>query len=129
MAGCSWFVVSAFLWRIACFLSEQRITLGARHFLQSATLSGCTSLALRDFSSFQVRRATWQDFDSRLRGLLALNQEWTMILEDPLANSFIAPATDNPEDDHQVGAWLWPAETRFGEGEAIKVVKASPNWH
>jgi hypothetical protein len=98
-------------------------------FSQSATLSGCTSLALRDFSSFQVRRATWQDFDSRLRSLLALNQEWTMILEDPLANSFIAPATDNPEDDHQVGAWLWPAETRFGEGEAIKVVNASPNRH
>lgn len=54
--------------------------------------------------AWQVRRSAWQQFEAKLRGLLALERPWTLILEDPLANSFIAPATDDPANDHKVRA-------------------------
>jgi zinc finger protein len=34
--------------------------------------------------------------------LLSLEQEWTLILDDELANSFISPVTDDIKDDHQL---------------------------
>uniref|UniRef100_A0A2K1R651 ZPR1 jelly-roll domain-containing protein n=1 Tax=Populus trichocarpa TaxID=3694 RepID=A0A2K1R651_POPTR len=34
--------------------------------------------------------------------LLNVEEPWTLILDDALANSFIAPATDNIKDDHQL---------------------------
>lgn len=34
--------------------------------------------------------------------LLGLEQSWTLILDDALANSFIAPGTDDIKDDHQL---------------------------
>lgn len=34
--------------------------------------------------------------------LLSMEQPWTLVLDDPLANSFIAPATDDINDDHQL---------------------------
>lgn len=34
--------------------------------------------------------------------LLSLEEPWTLILDDALANSFVAPATDDIQDDHQL---------------------------
>ena len=34
--------------------------------------------------------------------LLSLEEPWTLILDDVLANSFIAPLTDDIKDDHQL---------------------------
>lgn len=34
--------------------------------------------------------------------LLSLEEPWTLIIEDPLANSFVAPTTDVLEEDHQL---------------------------
>ncbi|XP_077226694.1 uncharacterized protein LOC143860068 [Tasmannia lanceolata] len=44
----------------------------------------------------------WQDFQSRLTKLLKMEEPWTLILDDALANSFVAPITDSIEDDHQL---------------------------
>ena len=34
--------------------------------------------------------------------ILSMTEPWTLILDDALANSFIAPATDDIKDDHQL---------------------------
>lgn len=34
--------------------------------------------------------------------LLSLEEAWTLVLDDALANSFIAPATDDLKDDNQL---------------------------
>lgn len=34
--------------------------------------------------------------------LLSLEEPFTLILDDALANSFIAPVTDDMKDDHQL---------------------------
>ncbi|XP_010435563.1 PREDICTED: zinc finger protein ZPR1-like [Camelina sativa] len=44
----------------------------------------------------------WKEFGSRLTKLLNLEQRWTLILDDELANSFISPVTDDIKDDHQL---------------------------
>nr|GEU58927.1 zinc finger protein ZPR1-like [Tanacetum cinerariifolium] len=44
----------------------------------------------------------WQDFRARLIKLLSLEEPWTLILDDALANSYIAPACDDIKDDHQL---------------------------
>ncbi|KAK2998358.1 hypothetical protein RJ639_024016 [Escallonia herrerae] len=48
------------------------------------------------------RRSKWQDFRARLTKLLKVEEPWTLILDDALANSFVAPATDDIKDDHQL---------------------------
>lgn len=48
------------------------------------------------------KRNKWLDFKTRLTKLLSLEQPWTLILDDALANSFIAPVTDDMKDDHQL---------------------------
>ncbi|WCJ25151.1 ZPR1 zinc-finger domain protein [Euphorbia peplus] len=48
------------------------------------------------------RRSKWQDFRSRLGKLLSVEEPWNLILEDGLANSFIAPVTDDIKDDQQL---------------------------
>ncbi|KAL3693883.1 hypothetical protein R1sor_007534 [Riccia sorocarpa] len=48
------------------------------------------------------KRNRWQDFDTRLRKLLECEEEWTLVLDDALANSFIAPAMDDLEADTQL---------------------------
>ncbi|KAI3824397.1 hypothetical protein L1987_05859 [Smallanthus sonchifolius] len=50
----------------------------------------------------EVRRSRWLDFRARLIKLLNIEEPWTLILDDALTNSFIAPATDNIKDDHQL---------------------------
>lgn len=34
--------------------------------------------------------------------LLSLEEPWTLILDDALANSFVAPATDDLKEDNQL---------------------------
>ncbi|KAL3522997.1 hypothetical protein ACH5RR_015831 [Cinchona calisaya] len=48
------------------------------------------------------KRIKWQGFRTRLNKLLSLEEPWTLIIDDALANSFVAPATDNIKDDHQL---------------------------
>ncbi|XP_054779233.1 uncharacterized protein LOC129287105 [Prosopis cineraria] len=48
------------------------------------------------------RRGKWLGFRARLNKLLSLEEPWTLILDDALANSFIAPATDDLKDDNQL---------------------------
>uniref|UniRef100_A0A1J3DD72 Zinc finger protein ZPR1 n=1 Tax=Noccaea caerulescens TaxID=107243 RepID=A0A1J3DD72_NOCCA len=48
------------------------------------------------------KKNKWREFGARLTKLLSLELPWTLILDDELANSFIAPVTDDMKDDHQL---------------------------
>ncbi|KAK6266336.1 hypothetical protein QUC31_017173 [Theobroma cacao] len=48
------------------------------------------------------KKNKWLDFKARLSKILSMAEPWTLILDDALANSFIAPATDDIKDDHQL---------------------------
>ncbi|ERN20325.1 zinc finger protein ZPR1 isoform X1 [Amborella trichopoda] len=48
------------------------------------------------------KKTKWQDFNSRLDQFLKVEKPWTLIVDDALANSFVAPITDAIEDDHQL---------------------------
>ncbi|CAH9111912.1 unnamed protein product [Cuscuta europaea] len=48
------------------------------------------------------RKSKWLDFTERLRKLLNLETPWTLIIDDALANSFVAPVTDDMRDDKQL---------------------------
>uniref|UniRef100_A0A7C9CWJ2 Zinc finger ZPR1-type domain-containing protein n=1 Tax=Opuntia streptacantha TaxID=393608 RepID=A0A7C9CWJ2_OPUST len=50
----------------------------------------------------ESRKGKWQDFRTRLNKLLSLEEPWTLIIDDALANSFVAPVTDNIQDDSQL---------------------------
>ncbi|KAL8158910.1 hypothetical protein V2J09_000447 [Rumex salicifolius] len=50
----------------------------------------------------ESRKNKWQDFRSRLSKILTSLEPWTLTLDDPLGNSFIAPVTDDINDDHQL---------------------------
>ncbi|KAG7551520.1 Zinc finger ZPR1-type [Arabidopsis thaliana x Arabidopsis arenosa] len=50
----------------------------------------------------ESKKNKWREFGARLTKLLSLEQPWTLILDDELANSFIAPVTDDIKDDHQL---------------------------
>ncbi|KAL2634270.1 hypothetical protein R1flu_005749 [Riccia fluitans] len=48
------------------------------------------------------KKNRWQEFDIRLKKLLDCEEDWTLILDDALANSFIAPAVDDLKADTQL---------------------------
>ncbi|KAL6996496.1 hypothetical protein U1Q18_006628 [Sarracenia purpurea var. burkii] len=48
------------------------------------------------------RKSKWQDFRARLNKLLSVEEPWTLIIDDALANSFVTPATDDVKDDYQL---------------------------
>uniref|UniRef100_A0A6N2N8V1 Zinc finger ZPR1-type domain-containing protein n=1 Tax=Salix viminalis TaxID=40686 RepID=A0A6N2N8V1_SALVM len=50
----------------------------------------------------ESKKSKWQGFEIRLKKLVNVEEPWTLILDDALANSFIAPATDDIKDDHQL---------------------------
>ncbi|KAL2627729.1 hypothetical protein AAZV13_07G189400 [Glycine max] len=50
----------------------------------------------------EQRKGKWIDFKARLNKLLSLEEAWTLILDDALANSFVAPATDDLKEDNQL---------------------------
>ncbi|XP_044335319.1 zinc finger protein zpr1 isoform X1 [Triticum aestivum] len=53
-------------------------------------------------STYEWKKKKWDGFTERLAKLLNLEEPWTLILDDALAASFIAPATDSLEDDKQL---------------------------
>ncbi|KAK3149268.1 hypothetical protein QOZ80_3AG0215130 [Eleusine coracana subsp. coracana] len=53
-------------------------------------------------STLEWKKKKWEDFKERLSKLLSLQEPWTLILDDGLAASFIAAATDSLEDDSQL---------------------------
>ncbi|KAL9260748.1 Zinc finger protein ZPR1-like protein [Drosera capensis] len=50
----------------------------------------------------EAKKSKWLEFRSRLNKLLALEESWSLIIDDPLANSFVAPVTDDIKDDKQL---------------------------
>ncbi|XWS35363.1 hypothetical protein CRYUN_Cryun21dG0119500 [Craigia yunnanensis] len=50
----------------------------------------------------ESKKTKWLDFKARLNKILSMAEPWTLILDDALANSFIAPAIDDNKDDHQL---------------------------
>ncbi|THG15363.1 hypothetical protein TEA_009456 [Camellia sinensis var. sinensis] len=48
------------------------------------------------------KKSKWLDFRARLNKLLSVEDPWTLIIDDALDNSFVAPATDDVKDDHQL---------------------------
>ncbi|GMI93030.1 hypothetical protein like AT5G37340 [Hibiscus trionum] len=50
----------------------------------------------------ESKKNKWLDFKASLIKILSMAEPWTLILDDALANSFIAPATDDIKDDHQL---------------------------
>ncbi|XP_044976480.1 zinc finger protein ZPR1 homolog isoform X2 [Hordeum vulgare subsp. vulgare] len=53
-------------------------------------------------STNEWKKKKWDDFQQRLSKLLSLQEPWTLIIDDALAASFVAPATDLIEDDIQL---------------------------
>lgn len=53
-------------------------------------------------STYEWKKKKWDGFTERLSKLLNLEEPWTLIIDDALAASFIAPATDVIEDDKQL---------------------------
>ncbi|KAG6398152.1 hypothetical protein SASPL_139607 [Salvia splendens] len=48
------------------------------------------------------KRSKWKEFRAKIEQLKRLEEPWTLILDDALSNSFIAPATDEMKDDAQL---------------------------
>ncbi|KAM0874523.1 hypothetical protein ACQ4PT_037360 [Festuca glaucescens] len=53
-------------------------------------------------STHEWEKKKWDDFKEKLAKLLNLEEPWTLIIDDALAASFIAPATDLIEEDKQL---------------------------
>ncbi|XP_066367499.1 LOW QUALITY PROTEIN: uncharacterized protein [Miscanthus floridulus] len=53
-------------------------------------------------STSNGKKKKWKDFKERLSKLLSLQEAWTLIIDDGLAASFVAPSTDSLEDDSQL---------------------------
>ncbi|KAH6800011.1 ZPR1 zinc-finger domain protein [Perilla frutescens var. hirtella] len=48
------------------------------------------------------RKSKWKEFRAKLEQLKILVEPWTLILDDALANSFVAPISDEIKDDIQL---------------------------
>lgn len=64
------------------------------------------------------RKGKWLDFNTRLNKLLSLEEPWTLIIDDALANSFVAPVTDDIKNDSQLTSEeyerTWEQNEEFG---------------
>ena len=47
----------------------------------------------------QVQRSRWTQFFDSLEACQQLKGPWTLVITDPLANSFVAPCTEALEED------------------------------
>ena len=47
----------------------------------------------------QAQRSQWRQFFASLDACIALDRPWTLVLADPLANTFVAPVGEKLEDD------------------------------
>lgn len=78
------------------------------------TLQDTHSFQLGD-SADQLSRSSWRDFFQQMDRAMAGEIPWTLIVRDPLANSFIAPRTEDSETEQpdpllQVGDYERSAE-------------------
>ncbi|KAH6796109.1 hypothetical protein C2S51_037095 [Perilla frutescens var. frutescens] len=48
------------------------------------------------------KKSKWKEFRAKLEQLKILEEPWTLILDDALANSFVAPIADEIKDDNQL---------------------------
>ncbi|KAK9817693.1 hypothetical protein WJX72_000744 [[Myrmecia] bisecta] len=55
-------------------------------------------------SAAQLDRSHWGAFFQGMDDCMALRRNWTLVIKDPLANSFIAPSTSDPELDPRLAA-------------------------
>ncbi|KAK9716487.1 hypothetical protein RND81_06G236700 [Saponaria officinalis] len=64
------------------------------------------------------RKEKWQDFSRRMNKLLEVKEPWTLILDDALSNSFVAPITEDIKDDSQLTSEeyerSWEQNDEFG---------------
>ncbi|KAH9605042.1 hypothetical protein KSS87_003136 [Heliosperma pusillum] len=64
------------------------------------------------------RKGKWQEFSTRMNKLLELEEPWTLIIDDALANSFVSPITDDLKDDTQLTSEeyerSWEQNEEFG---------------
>ncbi|KNA21846.1 hypothetical protein SOVF_039550 [Spinacia oleracea] len=64
------------------------------------------------------RKEKWLDFNTRLNKLLSLKEPWTLIIDDALDNSYIAPVTDDIKSDiqliHEEYERSWEQNEEFG---------------
>ncbi|KAI5081833.1 hypothetical protein GOP47_0001576 [Adiantum capillus-veneris] len=67
----------------------------------SERLKGMNQFCLGD-SAMATDKHKWREFEEKMKKLLNMEAPWTLILDDPLANSFIAPITDTIQDDVQL---------------------------
>ncbi|KAL6546227.1 hypothetical protein OROMI_021948 [Orobanche minor] len=49
-----------------------------------------------------TKKSKWKEFGAKLDKLKNLEEPWSLIIDDALANSFVAPATDEIKDDTQL---------------------------
>ncbi|KAG8385125.1 hypothetical protein BUALT_Bualt03G0009200 [Buddleja alternifolia] len=49
-----------------------------------------------------TKKSKWKEFRTTLDKLKGLEEPWSLIIDDALANSFVAPATDDIKDDNQL---------------------------
>ncbi|KAK4440330.1 Zinc finger protein ZPR1 [Sesamum alatum] len=49
-----------------------------------------------------TKKSKWKEFRAKLDKLKSLEEPWSLIIDDALANSFVAPATDEIKDDTQL---------------------------
>ena len=47
----------------------------------------------------QGQREQWRQFFANLESFIALEEPWTLVLSDPLSNTFVAPCTEDLADD------------------------------
>ncbi|KAI3455837.1 hypothetical protein Pfo_012500 [Paulownia fortunei] len=49
-----------------------------------------------------TKKSKWKEFRAKLEKLKSLEEPWSLIIDDALANSFVAPTTDEIKDDTQL---------------------------
>ena len=59
----------------------------------------CFNILLINKPILQAQRSQWRQFFASLDSCIALERLWTLVLADPLANTFIAPVGEKLEDD------------------------------
>ena len=53
-------------------------------------------------SADEKDKEKYEKLFSEMEGLLECKKEWSLLLRDPLANSFVMPLHDTIEDDHNL---------------------------
>ena len=56
----------------------------------------------------QDQRQQWQQFFAALESFITLDTPWTLVLTDPLANTFVAPCTEDLADDPRLTMQVIP---------------------